>query len=108
MTKLYDVPDLGRTDGKGNPISPSGMRFNRSASNPKSRLFKTVLYMRDVAYPVSRREIVEKCWGKKYLDRGYGAEFFSLAIRTGFLKNVRRGRKWFLVLGDNPEVDFIC
>jgi hypothetical protein len=101
-------PKFGRVDENGRPISPSGMKLTKSVSNPKSRLFKTVLYLRWMGSPVSRREIVEKCWKKKYLDRGYGAEFFSLAVRTGFLKNVRRGRKWFLVLGDNPQVDFIC
>jgi hypothetical protein len=63
---------LGRVNEDGFPISGSGMDFTRSLKNKNSRLWKSILYMRQVGYPVSRQEIVEKVWKRLYTGRGPG------------------------------------
>lgn len=99
-------------------VSPSGMNFSKSVRDPKSRLARTIKYITDENrkgnFKVTKRDIIEKCWGKRLdvesihprwgrllhnVSNGYGSEFFSLASNCRFLQKYRKGNKVFWFCG---------
>ena len=105
----YHNPDMGRVNEKGVPISSDGtMDFSKSVMDPKSRLWRAVVYLRQMGSPVTRKQIINEAWNqypKRY--EGYSGCWFSLARRQGYIKMFRKGNKVYYVLGDNPNIEFI-
>jgi len=105
----------------------NGMNFVKSVNDPTSRLARTLKYIRDEFrkrnYDITKRDIIEKCWGKnidertgtqlingqwKYwtydTSRGYGSSFFSTAIKCGFLRKSRHGNKVYYGWGPKAHL----
>jgi len=65
--------------------APNGLNFDKSVSNPNSRLSKIVRYIRENG-PTSRHRLVRLLTPKTDIRvNGWGSGFFALAIRTGFI-----------------------
>ena len=74
--------------------APNGLNFSRSIHNPNSRLnrVRDYLHMKGEA---TKAEIFRDVFGKdiKVVSTGWGCYLFSLGVRQGFFKKVRRGNK---------------
>lgn len=95
--------------------APNGMNLSRSVHNPKSRFRRMMDYL-SVKGEATREDILRDVFGKvigvnqfeynpttgwkrigntNFVTRGWGCYVFSLSIKYGFIKMVRRGNKVF-------------
>ena len=76
--------------------APNGMNFSRSVTNPNSRLSRVRDYLH-LKGEATKAEIFRDVFGKdiKVVSTGWGCYLFSLGVRQGFFKKVRRGNQVF-------------
>jgi hypothetical protein len=86
-------------------FAPNGMNLSRSVHNPKSRFRRMVDYL-SVKGEATREDILRDVFGKtigvyrgvttpNVVTRGWGCYMFSLSIKYGYIKMVRRGNRVF-------------
>ena len=110
-------------------VGQNGLNFANSVNDENSLLCKVVTYLRkcdEVDVPVTKRMIIENVMGLEVVDhdvpwdyserkriigkstlRGYHSTFFRIAVRCGFLKHERVGKKVFWSVGEKTKSLFI-
>jgi len=82
--------------------APNGLNLSRSIHNPKSRLRRMLDYL-SVKGEATKVDIITECFGKTIgrdfrggdVTRGWATYLFTLAVRNGYVKMVRRGNRVF-------------
>ena len=82
--------------------APNGLNLTRSVHNPKSRFRRMMDYL-NVKGEATREEIITECFGKTigrdfkngHVTRGWATYLFTLSVRNGYVKMVRRGNRVF-------------
>ena len=95
--------------------APNGLNLTRSVHNPKSRFRRMMDYL-NVKGEATREEIIRDVFGKTYgvsrhtydhqmgrlicltpnvVSRGWACYLFSLSVKCGYIKMVRRGNRVF-------------
>ena len=82
--------------------APNGLNLTRSVHNPKSRFRRMMDYL-NVKGEATREEIITECFGKTIgrdfkngdVTRGWATYLFTLSVRNGYVKMVRRGNRVF-------------
>ena len=87
--------------------APNGLNLSRSIHNPKSRFRRMMDYL-NVKGEATRVDIITECFGKtigtdyknpNVVSRGWGCYLFTLSVRNGYVKMVRRGNRVFYSVG---------
>ena len=82
--------------------APNGLNLSHSIHNPKSRLRRMLDYL-SVKGEATKGDIIRECFGKTIgrdfkngdVTRGWAAYLFTLSVRNGYVKMVRRGNNVF-------------
>ena len=85
--------------------APNGMNLSRSVHNPKSRFRRMMDYL-VVKGESTREDILRDVFGKtigvysgvmtpNVVSRGWGCYVFTLSVKYGYVKMVRRGNRVF-------------
>ena len=101
-------------------VAPNGLNLSRSVHNPKSRFRRMMDYL-NVKGEATREEIIRDVFGKTYgvsrhtydhqmgrlicltpnvVSRGWACYLFSLSVKYGYVKMVRRGNRVFYSVGN--------
>jgi hypothetical protein len=97
--------------------APNGLNLSKSIHNPKSRFRRMMDYL-SVKGEATKVDILRDVFGKTigknqfeytstgwkkvspdYVTRGWGSYLFTLSVRNGYVKMVRRGNKVFYSVG---------
>jgi hypothetical protein len=80
-------------------ICHNGMNFRNSVKNHNSRLIRMLTYIESQRQMgnlnVTKIDILRDVFGKVNVCRGWGNYLFSLSLKIGFTKMVRKGNKVF-------------
>jgi len=82
--------------------APNGLNLSKSIHNPKSRFRRMMDYL-SVKGEVTKVDILRDVFGKTIgrdfrggeVTRGWGTYLFTLSVRNGYVKMVRRGNRVF-------------
>jgi hypothetical protein len=72
----------------------NGMNLSRSIHNPNSNFRRITDYLSNVG-EATKVDIFRDVFGKVGKNRGWNCNVFSLAVKYGFIKMVRRGNRVF-------------
>jgi len=86
--------------------APNGLNLSHSIHNPKSRLRRMLDYL-SVKGEATKGDIIRECFGKTIgrdfkngdVTRGWATYLFTLSVRNGYVKMVRRGNRVFYSVG---------
>lgn len=86
--------------------APNGLNLSKSIHNPKSRFRRMMDYL-SVKGEATKVDILRDVFGKTIGDdfrngevtRGWGTYLFTLSVRNGYVKMVRRGNRVFYSVG---------
>ena len=78
-------------------VAPNGMNLSKSIHNPKSNVRRVLGYLSAVG-EATKKDILRDVFGKTC--RGWGCYMFSLSVKYGYVKMVRRGNKVFYSVGN--------
>ncbi len=82
--------------------APNGLNLSKSIHNPKSRFRRMMDYL-SVKGEATKVDILRDVFGKTIgrdfrggeVTRGWGTYLFTLSVRNGYVKMVRRGNRVF-------------
>ena len=82
--------------------APKGLNLSKSIHNPKSRFRRMMDYL-SVKGEATKVDILRDVFGKTIgrdfrggeVTRGWGTYLFTLSVRNGYVKMVRRGNRVF-------------
>ena len=75
----------------------NGMNLSKSVTNPKSNFRRIAAYL-DRVGEATKVDIYRDVFGKVGVNRGWNCNVFSLAIKYGYIKMVRKGNKVYYSL----------
>ena len=86
--------------------APNGLNLSKSIHNPKSRFRRMMDYL-SVKGEATKVDILRDVFGKTIgrdfrggeVTRGWGTYLFTLSVRNGYVKMVRRGNRVFYSVG---------
>ncbi len=73
-------------------VAPNGMNLSKSIHNPKSNVRRVLGYLTNVG-EATKKDILQDVFGKTC--RGWNCYMFSLGVKYGYFKMVRRGNRVF-------------
>lgn len=76
--------------------APNGFNLSKSIHNPTSRFRRMMDYL-SVKGEATKKEILRDVFGKTC--RGWSCYLFTLSVRNGYVKMVRRGNNVFYSVG---------
>ena len=75
----------------------NGMNLSKSYNNPKSNFRRITDYLSRVG-EATKVDILRDVFGKVGVNRGWCCNVFSLSVKNGYIKKVRRGNRVFYSL----------
>ncbi len=76
----------------------NGMNLSKSIRNPKSN-FRRILDYLYTKGEATKVDIFRDVFGKVGVNRGWNCNVFSLSVKYGYVKMVRRGNRVFYSVG---------
>ena len=76
----------------------NGMNLSKSYQNPNSHFNRICRYLGSVG-EATKVDIFRDVFGKVGVNRGWCCNVFSLSVKNGYIKKVRRGNRVFYSMG---------